>query len=616
MIVSTKDAIDIAKNSYTELSKYTIRTRTYASMIDGLKPVYRRTIYASLPIKTMSKSAKIVGNGMMYHPHGDGNIYSALVSMASKYDCRYPLYDTNGNFGGLSYQCAAMRYTEACLSDFGRTLIGEDLIKYAEYIEGDAGYQEPLALPMLIPYVLLTGGGGFGVGMPNPEIPSLDALDVIDVYLDKTSGKSPRSIPRIDVGDCIIYGSKREVDDVVCNGGPIWYRGLVHKLSDTMLLVTSFTPSTDINKILKKLSWYIDRDEVTYINESKTSERHIFILESTKNLTPDKFYSLVRKALSCKVTYKWILEKDSIAYICGAMDIIDTNLKYLRECVVRKYSSIKLEALSKIEVLNAIDWMKSSGLLSKLPNMSKQEVISIIVSESEFSEDVAKQALSKSISYLTNSHSEEFENLKSTIDQCDIYINDPDSELHSRYLDLRSKIMDRYNSIGHTEISETGEVAYVNKGSLCKYEDSWGINISKHLKKNYIKWNNCVNIILKDGTIRTVMINRKESYLDNIGMNLSDVGPEDVVALVSDNCKYIVLVEDDSKILARKIDSLSDNTNFVKVTGNITQAYGLSSSEAIINDQVIINVEDYITSRKSKLKYISKVDNIVSIKDH
>ena len=88
---------------------------------------------------------------------------------------RFPLFTGKGNFGGLGYSAADMRYTAAIMKDMTRTMFLE-LIDYAEYVEGESGYPEPKYIPALLPYGLLVGVGGIPVGMPTASIPPLNAM--------------------------------------------------------------------------------------------------------------------------------------------------------------------------------------------------------------------------------------------------------------------------------------------------------------------------------------------------------------------------------------------------------------------------------------------------------
>ena len=128
------------KNSYRDYAISVIIARALPDVRDGLKPVQRRILYAMNelgldPKKPHRKSARIVGDTMgKYHPHGDSSIYDALVHMSEDYTLSIPLVDGHGNFGSIDGDpSAAMRYTEARLSEGGMTLLenlDKDLVDF------------------------------------------------------------------------------------------------------------------------------------------------------------------------------------------------------------------------------------------------------------------------------------------------------------------------------------------------------------------------------------------------------------------------------------------------------------------------------------------------------
>jgi DNA gyrase subunit A len=182
------------KNSYRDYAISVIIARALPDVRDGLKPVQRRILYAMNelgldPKKPHRKSARIVGDTMgKYHPHGDSSIYDALVHMSEDYTLSIPLVDGHGNFGSIDGDpSAAMRYTEARLSEGGMTLLenlDKDLVDFIPNF--DESEKEPTVLPAMIPNLLINGTTGIAVGMAT-NIPPHNAGEVINAciaYLD------------------------------------------------------------------------------------------------------------------------------------------------------------------------------------------------------------------------------------------------------------------------------------------------------------------------------------------------------------------------------------------------------------------------------------------------
>ena len=105
------------QRSYLDYAMSVIVQRALPDVRDGLKPVHRRVLYAMYdggyrPDRGFSKCSRVVGDVMgQYHPHGDTAIYDTLVRLGQPWSLRYPLVQSQGNFGspGDDRQ-AAMRY--------------------------------------------------------------------------------------------------------------------------------------------------------------------------------------------------------------------------------------------------------------------------------------------------------------------------------------------------------------------------------------------------------------------------------------------------------------------------------------------------------------------------
>src|SRR4029450_5995712 len=159
---------DALEEGYLAYALSTIMHRALADARDGLKPVHRRILYGMRllrldPGAAFKKSAKIVGEVMgSYHPHGDQAIYDAMVRLAQDFNSRYPLVYGQGNFGNIDGDNpAAMRYTEARLTDVARLLldgIDEDAVELKPTYDNSG--KEPPGPPGRFPDLLATAAHG------------------------------------------------------------------------------------------------------------------------------------------------------------------------------------------------------------------------------------------------------------------------------------------------------------------------------------------------------------------------------------------------------------------------------------------------------------------------
>lgn len=179
------DLTSFAEKSYLEYAMSVVMGRALPDVADGQKPVQRRILYAMHELGLYRsarhvKSARVVGDVIgKYHPHGDMAAYEALVRQAQDFTLRYPLIDGQGNFGSRDGDgAAAMRYTECRLTPIAELLlseIDEDTVDFSPNYDG--AFREPRLLPARLPFLLLNGASGIGVGMAT-EIPSHNLSEV------------------------------------------------------------------------------------------------------------------------------------------------------------------------------------------------------------------------------------------------------------------------------------------------------------------------------------------------------------------------------------------------------------------------------------------------------
>ena len=178
---------DFSEDAYLNYSMYVILDRALPSLLDGLKPVQRRIIYAmsELGLKYSTKykkSARTVGDVLgKFHPHGDTACYEAMVIMAQSFAYNMPLIDGQGNWGTQDdpKSFAAMRYTESKLTKYSELLLQDLKNGTSDWIPNfDGTLDEPKYLPSQIPNILINGSSGIAVGM-STDIPPHNLGEII-----------------------------------------------------------------------------------------------------------------------------------------------------------------------------------------------------------------------------------------------------------------------------------------------------------------------------------------------------------------------------------------------------------------------------------------------------
>lgn len=175
---------DFVKAATYRFGHYKNTQRDIPSVFDGLKPSYRRVIYAAYELKDWNKTAKIIGDTLgNWHPHGDSALIPVVGNLVD-----YGILDGQGGHGtkhidGLITPPSAPRYTEARLNPEIHSLI-KFLLPYIPYSPNyDGKRQEPEYLPTPIPFSLTTGSSGIGIGV-NQRMPAFSYKSLFNAYIN------------------------------------------------------------------------------------------------------------------------------------------------------------------------------------------------------------------------------------------------------------------------------------------------------------------------------------------------------------------------------------------------------------------------------------------------
>ena len=178
-----KSPIEVLKSNFIPFAKYVLQTRSTPNLDDNIKTGARYILWTFIKNKYVDYNVgvQITGQVMNYNPHGDASIWENICHLASKYLCRYPLLQGEGNTGSSSkgYDFAAPRYLKLKINKKMKDLIlpSTDLVEdwTWNYIETE---KIPVSLPSYFP-LFINGWLGIGVGMAS-ALPSFNLKEVIE----------------------------------------------------------------------------------------------------------------------------------------------------------------------------------------------------------------------------------------------------------------------------------------------------------------------------------------------------------------------------------------------------------------------------------------------------
>ena len=298
--------------NFSEYANYVNYERAIPHLYDGLKPVARRILYVMWKMKLLNKnqtkkSSNIVGQTMVYHPHGDASIYAALVRLTQDFSNNLPLIQGRGNFGSLDNDPAAMRYTEAKLSATGESLVkmlGQDLVDFRPNFDGTE--TEPIFLLPEFPLLLVNGAMGIGVGM-SVNIPGHNLNEIIDATIACYQNKITQakdlltyiSGPDFNCGCAVV--NKEDFEHIYNKGKGSFKLRAQFNFSQGELVITNFPFKVSASKIEMQLAELTNLDILSVINT--TSNKEELRIRIKRNINQEEFIRWLCANTSCEVAF-------------------------------------------------------------------------------------------------------------------------------------------------------------------------------------------------------------------------------------------------------------------------------------------------------------------------
>lgn len=412
---------DELSKRYLSYAMSTIVSRSLPDVRDGLKPVHRRLLFAMRqlhldPKSGFKKCARVVGDVIgKYHPHGDAAVYGAMVRLAQDFSVRYPLVDGQGNFGNIDGDGpAAMRYTEAKLTDFAMALmegLNDDTVDFRETYDGDDA--EPVVMPSMVPNLLCNGSSGIAVGMAT-NIPPHNLSEVCDALLliiEKPECEIDAIVRKLKGPDFPTGGIITDSFDTILNNykqgkGSFRIRARWNKeeLShgQYQIVITEIPYQVQKAKLIEKIASLLLEKKTPLLSDIRDeSALDVRIVLEPKNRTVDANLLMEHLFKQTELEVKFnmnmnVLDSDGVPRVMTVKEVLIEFLNHRHNVLQRKTKFRLTKINNRLEIL--------SGYLVAYLNID--EVIKIIREQ-----DDAKKALI--IKYdLTDNQAEAILNMK------------------------------------------------------------------------------------------------------------------------------------------------------------------------------------------------------------
>lgn len=450
MQFSNKDALELAKENYSEYSKYVAQGRAYPCIKDGFKSVAKRAVYGMYKEgpRHIVKMAQLASYALPYHPH-PSSISGAIVQLGQSGN-KLKLMTTQGNWGDSDrgIQASADRYIGGMLSDIAIDLFC-DSVEYCNYIDGEIDIPEPEALPALLPLCFINGVEGIPSGLPKINIPTLDIEEMFDYYIDILKHKNidyvPKKLPSPNIS-CDILSSRDEWNKILTDGYGTIKVAPTMTINNGVITITSLPRGKDAENVRKIIEKEILLDKIDLRDESTYDTR--IVIEKVKNKSCDmnEIYKRLYKKLQCSISYNMaFFDLNKIYVPCGFNKVVKANLQYIIETHQNRIANQLIDNKKKLQILQIIEDLKANNLLNNLFTLDYNGAINYINKQYNCYNDISKNVLQKPMSYLTKEHNKEITDLEKVIKDLENDNSDIFEFLLKKYTSMKKKVLAEIN---------------------------------------------------------------------------------------------------------------------------------------------------------------------------
>jgi len=285
------------ENWFLDYASYVILERAVPYVYDGLKPVQRRILHAMRQMDDgrYNKVANIIGQTMMYHPHGDASIGDALVQLGQK-DL---LIDTQGNWGNTltGDGAAAPRYIEARLSKFALEVLFNPKTTNWQ-LSYDGRNREPVTLPVKFPLLLAQGVEGIAVGLASKILPH-NFNELIDASIAYLRGNELELFPDFPSGG---YMDVARYNDGL-RGGAVRVRARIEKQDSRTLVITEIPYGKTTSSVIESIIKANDKGKIKIKKiDDNTADRVEILVHLASGISSDKTIDALYAFTDCEIS--------------------------------------------------------------------------------------------------------------------------------------------------------------------------------------------------------------------------------------------------------------------------------------------------------------------------
>lgn len=329
----------LMRQNFLEYASYVIVDRAIPELRDGCKPVQRRILHTlhSMEDGKFHKVANVIGEAMKLHPHGDASIGDALVVLANK---EY-FIEKQGNFGSVitGHSAAAARYIECRLTPLAKeTLFNKRLTQWQKSYDGRR--DEPLALPVKLPVVLMMGTEGIAVGMATKIMPH-NFVELLNAQIALLRNEAVELFPDF------LHGGLMDVSEYADGAGRVRLRARIEARGDKHVAITEIPFGTTTENLIASIEAAVQKGKVKIgaINDY-TTDRVEIELALPRGVYADEVIPQLYAWTDCEVSVS-----SNICVIQDRHPQVLSVTDILHHCTIQLRDQIRAELQLELEDL-------------------------------------------------------------------------------------------------------------------------------------------------------------------------------------------------------------------------------------------------------------------------
>lgn len=347
------------QDDMVEYGAYSALSRHIPHVIDGLKPVHRRTIWQCANSDAKEKLTKVMSiSGLVarIHPHGGAGDSISKMVQGFPFTSNYPLLSGKGTFGSeiVPQGIASERYVEARLSPFARDVLVENLPISPMMATFDGRETEPVFIESKLPLVLLNQTVGIAVGF-TVGIPGHSLREVVSCMEKELLGESYEWPEPYWSG---WRGEHFWVLDPISGAKRLYTNWGLKRLGANKWLIEGAPHDRDIDKVKERLSELeADKDSPLASFEDNSKRSYDITLTFKRGQTPEtekEVAAIIGSPASFRISY-------TVLWTDGT--IKEATPKEILKEFIRHRVTVKKRELERVRDAKVGELQKVSELL-------------------------------------------------------------------------------------------------------------------------------------------------------------------------------------------------------------------------------------------------------------